>query len=249
MILGNIDNSANKNENLNMYNSNNNNFYDNAFLSGSLANQNNLITLPNSNLNTGRNSLTSSYNQINNIEIDKSINNMNDNKNQVQPRLLRLDSLNGISKQDSLKKLSALNSCFNCNEINDTIICFSCKNKVCRACTGICKSKKSSEHLNQNQIFCKDCIKLCFLCGKNSQCLDCSKKCFSKECKNYYCSICIDKNKHQQRTENTNCRFYKCESCNTDSNCIMSTIYCSLCDRRICRNCLSREHINHISFN
>jgi hypothetical protein len=28
----------------------------------------------------------------------------------------------------------------------------------------------------------------------------------------------------------------------------MATIYCSICDKRICRDCLQKEHIKHINF-
>ncbi len=176
-------------------------------------------------------------NQINSEKISNIIN-INDFENDINYSLYRSNT--------NILNLNSNNICFKCSGNTNTENCHICEKSICITCSNKCLNKNKKEH--QKNIYCNDCMKNCYLCGLNKQCSDCSKKCFSKGCKFYFCSFCFEKNKHQQRPENTNCRFYKCESCNTDSCCITSTIYCPNCDKRICRNCLQKDHIKHINF-
>lgn len=149
--------------------------------------------------------------------------------------------------QDSSIQINNLNNCRLCNGNTELSTCDCCKYRACSSCTTTCQNE-NSDHADEDTILCKECIKLCSLCGLNSQCIKCSKKCFYKDCHFYFCNFCSEKNKHQIRPQTTNCKFYKCESCNIDANCIMNTLYCSICDRRICRNCLQSSHMSHIKF-
>lgn len=121
--------------------------------------------------------------------------------------------------------------------------CGSCNAPLCKQCSLQCINKNFDHPVNN---FCKDCFSKCELCLESKQCNNCSKKCFHKLCDNYFCNNCFDKNKHQMRPENSNCRFYKCDSCLTDANCILITIYCPKCDRRVCRNCYHKDHKTHV---
>lgn len=137
--------------------------------------------------------------------------------------------------------------CTHCNiELTDTFQnkCNSCSKTLCKQCSMQCGNK----HYNHpNNYFCKDCFATCCLCLESKQCKICIKKCFFKACDNLLCNTCYEKNKHQLRPENTNCKFYKCDSCNTDANCILTTVYCPKCDRRVCKNCFHKDHKIHFN--
>ena len=136
-------------------------------------------------------------------------------------------------------------SCKNCLTAlqNDILItCGDCALYLCKNCSKQCQNKNYS-HVNIN--FCNLCFAVCSLCREMKQCRMCTKKCFYKNCSNLICNTCYDRNKHQLRPENTNCKFYKCDGCQTDANCIMTTVYCQKCDRRVCTNCFHNDHKAH----
>ena len=187
-------------------------------------------------------------NTSSNFKIDENIENSKTKINSEISSSIDMEikiNLINENKPNPLGRMNTLLICENCGRNTKINSCHSCNIKVCENCLLNCKNKNAD---HQKNIYCKDCVKTCTLCAINIQCVPCMKKCFYKECKNFYCSTCYDKNKHQMRPETTNCRFYKCDSCNTDGSCIMSTIYCSKCDRRVCKNCLQKDHITHINF-
>lgn len=179
-------------------------------------------------------------NQSSNIIID-------DNNNITNNNIIKNDN-KSFKKQDSLfiNQINQMPNCFKCGGNTEIKNCAKCKKHICINCIEKCVNKNKPEH--QSNVFCKDCVKACYLCGINVQCTQCVRKCFNKNCNFYFCQFCFEKNKHQQRPENTNCKFYKCESCNNDGRCIMATIYCSSCDVRVCRDCLQKSHIGHVNF-
>lgn len=136
--------------------------------------------------------------------------------------------------------------CSKCSNRMEIYSCFKCNTSICKMCSDFCSNRKSN---HTGKRFCNDCMNLCSLCSVNKTCSECSKKCFSKSCNNLFCTICYDRNKHQVRKEDTKCKFYKCETCNNDSNCIIRTIYCANCDKRVCHKCLSKDHKGHLRFN
>jgi hypothetical protein len=148
-----------------------------------------------------------------------------------------------------VENISRMKTSLNCKictaEVPDSINtrCGFCSFAICKKCSKTCLNK-SFDH--PNNTYCPDCIVSCVLCKDSKQCKTCIKKCFHKNCNNYLCSTCFDKNKHQLRPENTNCKFYKCDNCSTDANCIMSTVYCGACDKRVCKNCFHSVHRLHI---
>lgn len=118
--------------------------------------------------------------------------------------------------------------------------CNHCQQLLCQNCSKQCPNKSYN---HTNNYYCKSCVTIsCILCRLPKNCKTCVQKCFYSGCEHKFCSQCYDKNKHQIRTANTNCQFYKCDNCNTDTNCILTTIYCSKCDRRICNNCFYEKH-------
>lgn len=121
--------------------------------------------------------------------------------------------------------------------------CGNCSVTICKNCSKQC-TNKNYNHINNN--YCGDCFAQCSLCMETKQCRSCTKKCFCKNCSNLLCNSCFDKNKHQLRPETTNCKFYKCDNCQTDANCIMTTVYCAKCDRRVCVNCFHKDHKTHV---
>jgi hypothetical protein len=132
-------------------------------------------------------------------------------------------------------------SCIDCKKPISVIShCGYCTSVLCQDCGSPCPNKKDK---HENNFYCKACVTItCVLCRIPKCCKFCVKKCFYKECDQVFCDNCYEKNKHQTRNETTNCRFYKCDSCNTDTNCILTTIYCTPCDKRICKNCYFNKH-------
>jgi hypothetical protein len=131
-------------------------------------------------------------------------------------------------------------------EIEDSIYnrCAFCSLAICHECAQQCLNKSYDHPRNS---YCPDCIISCLLCKNDKLCRTCVRKCFFKGCDNYLCTACYDKNKHQLRPESTNCKFFKCDNCQTDGNCIMTTVYCGgSCDKRVCRNCFQAKHREHI---
>jgi len=134
--------------------------------------------------------------------------------------------------------------CQLCNsdvEINSNK-CGNCGSVLCKKCSQQCPNKNFSHIYNA---ICAKCLIPCSICKVVNQCRACTKKCFYKMCQNNLCNLCFDKNKHQVRPEHTNCKFYKCDSCQTDANCIMTTVYCLSCDRRVCVACFVKSHKAH----
>jgi hypothetical protein len=134
--------------------------------------------------------------------------------------------------------------CFQCNQnsLTENDKCGICNSLICKNCSQSC-TNTTYDHMNNN--FCAKCFAQCILCQQVKQCKSCIKKCFSKNCQNTLCQPCVDKNKHQLRTDAINCSFYRCDSCQTDGNCIMTTLYCGPCDKRFCRNCYYGKHLLH----
>lgn len=151
--------------------------------------------------------------------------------------------INSKSQLSSTVKNMILN-CSQCNSwsISDSDRCGQCNNLLCNKCSQVCLNT-SYDH--RNNYFCSKCFPQCVMCEKVKQCVNCIKRCFSKNCTNTLCQPCLDKNKHQLRSENVNCNFFRCENCQTDGNCIMTTVYCSPCDKRICRKCFYAKHFDH----
>lgn len=99
-------------------------------------------------------------------------------------------------------------------------------------------------------------VKVCVSCEKSNSinkceicnseiCLSCSHKCFFKECKNYFCNTCFEKNKHQMRKETLDCKLTRCKECMSVGFCLMTTKECDSCEKRICKECFFHNHIHH----
>lgn len=150
---------------------------------------------------------------------------------------------------NSLDNASSMRISLNCkicaSEIPETLYnrCGSCSMGICKKCSKSCLNKQFD---HPNSTLCPDCVVSCVLCKDSKHCKTCIKKCFYKNCNNFLCFTCYDKNKHQLRPENTNCKFYKCDNCSTDANCIMTTVYCGTCDKRVCKNCFHNVHRLHM---
>jgi hypothetical protein len=180
-------------------------------------------------------SLTGGYTKtnLNNIN-NANVNVLNNNISKGSPNLL----------VPVIKENANELKCKQCNtEVTETQRCASCQDFICKSCIKNCNNTQTPHTVNG---FCPTCLYVkCVLCREAKNCKICIKKCFHMNCPNTFCNACYDKNKHQVRPENTNCRFYKCDSCQTDTNCIMTTIYCAKCDRRICKDCYFNHHLGH----
>lgn len=124
------------------------------------------------------------------------------------------------------------------------VTCDNCRQPVCVNCKFQCSYKHNHES-STSKNYCGNCQKRCTLCENVNICIGCLKKCFYKGCENVFCAVCYQRNQHQIRSENTNCKFYSCDSCKSNSNCIFTTVYCSNCDRRICKSCFNKDHKAH----
>jgi len=121
--------------------------------------------------------------------------------------------------------------------------CGSCNKSICQNCSFLCDNDKA---MHLKNFFCKNCYSItCTLCELKSFCNLCMTKCFCKTCNNIFCSSCIKKNCHQIRTDTVNCKFYSCDSCKTNNNCILTTYFCGFCDKRVCKACYMSNHKAH----
>lgn len=134
-----------------------------------------------------------------------------------------------------------LNVCFKCKNENaqiKKIVCEECKvafceNKCIKLCAGeICEKNKKfvcPKHNNE-----------CSLCLRHVYCNFCLKKCYYNNCKNFYCPPCYRRNEHQTRNPTISCKFFTCERDNFN-DCILSSLFCQTCEKRICKNCIQNE--------
>lgn len=137
-------------------------------------------------------------------------------------------------------------ACKGCNvecADNPQLKCISCTQPLCNNCSKRCPNKNFSHPVNN---YCQDCMAQCSVCLQTRQCKSCVKKCFSSNCNNIFCNQCFERNKHQVRAEGTNCKFYKCDGCQIETNCIMSTVFCGKCNKRVCNRCFQTQHSMHV---
>lgn len=121
--------------------------------------------------------------------------------------------------------------------------CHECKKRFCAGiCAKICSSSNCSK---KNVYICPECTEKCGLCRMNKFCSDCKTKCFYSECKNKFCPDCYKKNAHQQRGGANPCNFFTCDV-HKEKCCLMTTIFCGKCERRLCNTCIfnDKEHFD-----
>jgi hypothetical protein len=140
--------------------------------------------------------------------------------------------------------LSNKGICSLCKEETENIFtCIYCTEKYCKdKCIHKCKNE------NCNTYLCLNCSQKCNLCNNIKYCSTCMKNCFYSECKHKFCIECYNKNKHQIRQNNQNCMFFICEhngNNNNNKHCIMTTLYCPKCEKRICNECIKKDKLHH----
>ncbi len=109
--------------------------------------------------------------------------------------------------------------------------------------------EEQAEETNKiNNSRCKICNEsssiLCTICKINI-CNKCSSKCFSDKCLNFFCNNCYNRNKHQIRSSNLDCKFSRCKECTKVGFCLMSSINCEKCSKRTCVDCYESKHKDH----
>jgi hypothetical protein len=137
--------------------------------------------------------------------------------------------------------------CAKCQkENNEKFYCNNCNKKYCLiSCSLKCKNE------NCLNFICLVCNEECKFCLKKQYCKNCMKKCFSKYCKNFFCPECYNINKHQiplNEPENQHCDFFICSEEDNKKICILTTFFCTKCDKRLCNKCLQNNpiHQKHI---
>ena len=182
-----------------------------------------------------------------------------------------LNKFKVIFKRDKVMKVKIANYDYNLeeyrnltnNEVNclcrkedSPKTCESCSTKYCISCKAfdlntLLENKKTSKKTTviscncfDRSNSCKDCTVECSSCEKRL-CGQCYFKCYFEGCSNIYCQRCIELNKHQIRPKNSDCIFSKCKDCNETIKCIMSSVLCSKCDKRICSKCFIVNHDDH----
>ena len=60
-----------------------------------------------------------------------------------------------------------------------------------------------------------------------------------------FCPDCYKKNSHQQRNGVNPCNFFTCDV-HKEKCCLMTTIFCGKCERRLCNTCIfnDKEHFD-----
>ena len=121
---------------------------------------------------------------------------------------------------------------------NDKFYCPICKKRYCiEKCAFYCENEDCEK------IICPECSESCKLCGLNKYCSSCLFNCFNELCKNKFCPICYEINKNQVRQNSSdNCMVFKCKHHNIiEICCILQTIYCKVCRKRMCYKCLEKD--------
>jgi len=128
--------------------------------------------------------------------------------------------------------------CKNSNVVTKKYYCQDCRKRYCAGtCAKLCSTSNCSK---MNKYICPECVQKCGLCRKNIFCGDCKKPCYYTECKLIFCPECYKKNAHQARAPNNNCAFFTCEVDKTKA-CLMSSLFCVKCEKRLCNNCLFND--------
>ena len=110
-------------------------------------------------------------------------------------------------------------------------------------CAQKCKNSSCNTYL------CTQCSARCNLCNKKNYCEKCLKKCFYINCKNKFCPECYKKNEYQARESNKNCSIFTCDDEAHNVVCLMTTLYCPKCEKRMCNECLmkDKEHLKYMN--
>jgi len=145
-------------------------------------------------------------------------------------------------------KKNNINMCLKCNDESPNvkkIICEECQASFCEnKCAKICAGEICQKN---NKYICPQHNNECSLCSRLNFCNLCKKKCYYNNCKNLFCPPCFKKNEHQTRNPNISCKFFTCERDNVN-DCIMSSLFCQTCEKRICKHCIDKErdHFNYL---
>lgn len=98
--------------------------------------------------------------------------------------------------------------------------------------------RKGSNNNVNYETYCKICNKM-----QNSKIK--LQKCYSGACNNVFCQDCFSRNHYQTRAASCSCNYFACDFCGKKKICIMSTILCGGCDKRVCSGCYYQQHIEH----
>ena len=143
---------------------------------------------------------------------------------------------------------SDTDTCSLCKNVNVNIKKYYCQECRKRFCAGSCAKICSTSNCSKiNKYICPECTPRCGLCRKNVFCSSCKKACFFNECKNMFCPDCYKRNVHQQRGANNNCAFFTCEVDKVKA-CLMTSLFCVKCEKRLCNNCLfnDKDHFSSL---
>ena len=163
---------------------------------------------------------------------------------EINMKKLISDLQPGLVPSTKQNNINSCGVCFNENPKTPKILCETCQvvfceNKCVTYCNGeICKTSK--------KMLCPLHNKKCSLCDKNNFCDLCQKKCYYNNCQNTFCPSCYKKNEHQTRSTSISCKFFTCER-DQVNDCIMCSLFCQKCEKRLCKNCIKKE-ISHFPF-
>lgn len=107
------------------------------------------------------------------------------------------------------------------------------------------KETKSKSEVHISNPMTSSLIIKCTICGKVPHIKVPHKKCNYINCSNFFCSDCYQRNFFQVRDVNKNCDYFNCELCQNKKICIMTSLYCNQCDKRVCMKCFRRVHSSH----
>ena len=167
--------------------------------------------------------------KFNHIAQTQSVSNNND----LNSNLIIIDDYDKFASYVEVESNSNINNkeISNINHINnDNKEIIAQKNNI----SNICKGCNSDKIISNN----------CSIC-KNNFCLNCCTKCFSDHCSLYYCNNCFSINKHQVRSSNLDCHFSRCKDCDKKGFCLMMSINCIKCSKRVCSDCYFLNHKIH----
>lgn len=85
----------------------------------------------------------------------------------------------------------------------------------------------------------------CTICNKPQSDKVTHIKCYYDDCANFFCNDCYQRNFFQARASNYKCTYLNCDTCHMKRICIMSSLFCNSCDKRVCSKCYKQNHSDH----
>lgn len=156
------------------------------------------------------------------------LNNRTPNQNKQELENLQSETTSSILTNQEVYRIDRLNNIGGNSEMN--------KSKITEENEKL-KLKKNQESPLDNAS--------CRICNRVPNNKIALQKCYNENCGNVLCQDCYSRNHYQVRASSYRCNYFNCDQCCKKNICIMTTIFCNACEKRICSCCYISNHSDH----